>query len=66
MGADLTDFALDLAATEPDCLPSATFLTEEGVVDQVRSALGWGARVFKNIPYPYAHQLEALERPRDK
>ena len=39
--------ALDLAATEPDCVPSATLLPEEGVVDQVRSALGWGARAFK-------------------
>jgi uncharacterized protein len=39
--------ALDLAATEPDCVPGAMFLPEEGVVDQVRSALGWGARVFK-------------------
>ena len=47
MAADLTDFALDLAATEPDCVPSATFYPEEGVLDQVRSALDRGARVFK-------------------
>lgn len=25
MAADLTDFALDLSTTEPDCVPSATF-----------------------------------------
>jgi hypothetical protein len=47
MAADLTDSALDLAATEPDCVPSAKFFPEEGVLDQVRSALGWGGRVFK-------------------
>ena len=47
MAADLTDFALELAAAEPDCVPSATFFPEEGVVDQVRSALERGARVFK-------------------
>lgn len=47
MAADLTDFALDLAAAEPDCVPSATFFPEDGVLDQVASALGRGARVFK-------------------
>jgi predicted TIM-barrel fold metal-dependent hydrolase len=47
MAADLTDFALDLAAAEPDCVPSATFFPEDGVLDQVRSALERGARVFK-------------------
>lgn len=47
MAADLTDFALDLAAAEADCVPSATFYPEDGVVDQVRSALARGARVFK-------------------
>lgn len=47
MAADLTDFALDLAATEADCVPSATFYPEDGVLGQVRSALARGARVFK-------------------
>ncbi|WCI09075.1 amidohydrolase family protein [Arthrobacter sp. OVS8] len=47
MAADLTDFALELAATEPDCVPSATFFPEEGVLEQVQSALERGARVFK-------------------
>jgi hypothetical protein len=47
MAADLTDFALDLAATEPGCVPSATFYPEDGVLAHVRSALERGARVFK-------------------
>lgn len=47
MAADLTDFALDLAAAEPDCVPSATFYPEDGVLGQVESALSRGARVFK-------------------
>nr|WP_253905005.1 amidohydrolase family protein [Arthrobacter sp. H14] len=47
MAADLTDFALDLAAENPDCIPSATFYPEDDVLDQVRSALDRGARVFK-------------------
>ena len=47
MAADLTDFALNLAAAEPDCVPSATFYPEDGVLGQVESALGRGARVFK-------------------
>jgi hypothetical protein len=47
MAGDLTDFALDLSTTEPDCVPSATFFPEEGVLAQVRSALERGARVFK-------------------
>jgi hypothetical protein len=47
MAADLTSFALGLSATEPDCVPSATFFPEEGVLGQVLSALERGARVFK-------------------
>jgi hypothetical protein len=47
MARDLTDFALDLAAAEPNCVPSATFFPELGVEDQVRSALARGALVFK-------------------
>ena len=47
MASDLTDFALDLSAAEPACVPSATFFPEDGVLDQVRSALERGARVFK-------------------
>ena len=47
MAGDLTDFALDLSATEPDCVPSATFFPEDGVLAQVSSALERGAKVFK-------------------
>ncbi|MDQ0756579.1 amidohydrolase family protein [Arthrobacter sp. B3I4] len=47
MAADLTDFALTLAAAEPDCVPSATFYPEEGVLQQVQAALDRGARIFK-------------------
>lgn len=47
MAGDLTDFALDLSATQPDCVPSATFFPEDGVLAQVVSALERGARVFK-------------------
>ena len=47
MAGDLTDVALDLSTTEPDCVPSATFFPEDGVLAQVRSALERGARVFK-------------------
>ena len=47
MAGDLNDFALSLSATEPDCIPSATFFPEDGVLSQVRSALERGARVFK-------------------
>jgi uncharacterized protein len=47
MAGDLSDFALNLSATEPDCVPSATFFPEDGVLSQVRSALERGARVFK-------------------
>lgn len=50
MAADLTDFALGLSATEPDCIPSATFFPEDGALSQVRSALERGARVFKIHP----------------
>ena len=47
MAADLTAFALDLAAREPGVVPSATFFPEPGAAAQVRQALRAGARVFK-------------------
>ncbi|WP_233197274.1 MULTISPECIES: amidohydrolase family protein [unclassified Cryobacterium] len=47
MAASLTDFSLELAAEHADCVPSATFYPEEGVLEQVQSALDRGARVFK-------------------
>jgi uncharacterized protein len=47
MAGDLTSFALKLSATEPDCVPSATFFPEDGVLGQVLSALERGAQVFK-------------------
>ncbi len=47
MAADLNDFTLGLAANEPDCVPSATFFPEDGVLGQVATALSRGARVFK-------------------
>ena len=47
MAASLTDFSLELAQEHADCVPSATFYPEDGVLDQVQSALDRGARVFK-------------------
>jgi hypothetical protein len=47
MAGDLTDFALALSATEPDCIRSATFYPEDGVLGQVGSAVERGAQVFK-------------------
>ena len=47
MAASLTDFSLDLAAEHADCVPGAVFYPEEGVLEQVQSALDRGARVFK-------------------
>jgi hypothetical protein len=47
MAADLTDWSLAFAAATPGCVPSATFYPEDGVLDDVRSALDRGAAVFK-------------------
>jgi hypothetical protein len=47
MAADLTDFSLALAAAESDCVASATFFPEQGVLGQVVDAVDRGARVFK-------------------
>jgi uncharacterized protein len=47
MAASLNDWTLAFAASVPECLPSATFYPEDGVVAQVTSALDRGARVFK-------------------
>jgi uncharacterized protein len=43
----LNRWALDFAAAVPDCLPTATFYPEDGVVEYVDHALDRGARVFK-------------------
>ena len=51
-----TDFFEEMAEFPRDLLPRLTDL-------QDRILLGSD---FPNIPYPYAHQLEALERLRDK
>ena len=47
MAADLTTWAVDLAARTPGCLPCGTFYPEPGVLDQVDKALAAGVRVFK-------------------
>ena len=47
MAADLSDWALAFASSNPDCVPGATFFPEPGVLDQVRSAVDRGAAVFK-------------------
>ena len=51
-----TDFLEDLAPFPADLLPRLAALHD-------RVVLGSD---FPNIPYPYAHQLEALERLRDR
>ncbi|MDV3219831.1 amidohydrolase family protein [Intrasporangium sp.] len=43
----LNAWATDFAARTPDCLHTATFFPEDGVVDYVTAALEGGARVFK-------------------
>jgi uncharacterized protein len=47
MAAGLNDWALSFAATNPGCLPSATFYPEPGVLDYVEKALRKGAKIFK-------------------
>ncbi|AZM47680.1 amidohydrolase [Streptomyces sp. WAC 06738] len=43
----LNDWSADFAARTPDCLHTATFFAEPGAADDVRRAVGQGARVFK-------------------
>jgi len=47
MAASLNDWTLAFAASVPECLPSATFFPEDGVLADVRSAVDRGARIFK-------------------
>jgi predicted TIM-barrel fold metal-dependent hydrolase len=47
MARDLNAWTLDFARRTPECLPSATFYPEPGVVDYVRGALEEGVRIFK-------------------
>jgi predicted TIM-barrel fold metal-dependent hydrolase len=47
MARSLNDWAADFAARTPDCLHTATFFAEPGAGQDVRRALGQGARVFK-------------------
>jgi predicted TIM-barrel fold metal-dependent hydrolase len=47
MARSLNDWAADFAAATPGCLHTATFFAEPSAVDDVRRALGQGARVFK-------------------
>ncbi len=47
MAAALNDWTLGFAASVPECLPSATFFPEDGVLGDVRAALDRGARIFK-------------------
>jgi uncharacterized protein len=47
MAADLNTWTLDFAARTPECVPSATFYPEPGVLGDVTDALAAGARIFK-------------------
>lgn len=47
MAADLNAWTLGFAARTPECVPSATFFPEPGVLDVVDAALAAGARIFK-------------------
>ncbi|MFD1934187.1 MULTISPECIES: amidohydrolase family protein [Nonomuraea] len=47
MAADLNAWTLDFARKVPECLPSATFFPEPGVLDYVRQALDDGVKIFK-------------------
>lgn len=47
MAADLNAWTLDFARKVPECLPSATFFPEPGVLAYVRQALDDGVRIFK-------------------
>ena len=47
MAADLNAWALDFAAANPACLPSATFYPEPGVLGYVEKGLADGVRIFK-------------------
>ncbi|MEU7897719.1 amidohydrolase family protein [Nonomuraea sp. NPDC049152] len=47
MAADLNSWALDFARKVPECLPSATFFPEPGVLGYVRQALDDGVKIFK-------------------
>jgi len=47
MAASLNDWTLAFAASNPGCLPSATFFPEDGAARVVAGALDRGARIFK-------------------
>lgn len=47
MAADLNRWALEFAAANPPCLPSATFYPEPGVLGYVEKCLADGARMVK-------------------
>jgi uncharacterized protein len=47
MARSLNDWGADFAARTPGCLQTATFFAEPSAGDDVRRALGQGARVFK-------------------
>lgn len=47
MASDLNAWALEFAARNPACIPSATFYPEPGAVDYVTKALENGVRIFK-------------------
>jgi predicted TIM-barrel fold metal-dependent hydrolase len=47
MARSLNDWAAGFAARTPDCLHTATFFAEPSAADDVRRAVGQGARVFK-------------------
>ena len=47
MARSLNDWSADFASRTPDCLHTATFFAEPSASDDVKHALGQGARVFK-------------------
>lgn len=47
MARSLNDWAADFAARTPDCVHTATFFAEPSAAEDVRRAIGQGARVFK-------------------
>lgn len=47
MAADLNAWTLDFARRTPECIPSATFFPEPGVLDYVTRALADGVKIFK-------------------
>lgn len=60
----LNDWTLDFASRVPECVPSATFFPEEGVTENVGTAVAAGARLFKvHLQVSGFDPRDALLRP---